>query len=107
MRQIVNGTPLDTEGRSLKEIAVQWLAAQGASTVLLTGILCAIAYGGYYGMHTAVPAHLDQIQKGYTELGERHEKVVERIITAQDKEREALYRLVEKDRDTRPSSGIQ
>lgn len=94
----MNGQPIDMDGKTLKEILVQWLAQQGASTVLLTGILCAIAYGGYYGMHTAVPAHLNQIQQGYTELGERHEKVVERIITAQDKEREALYRLVEKSR---------
>ena len=94
----MNGQPIDMEGKSLREILIQWLAQQGASTVLLTGILCAIAYGGYYGMHTAVPAHLNQIQQGYTELGERHEKVVERIITAQDKEREALYRLVDKNR---------
>lgn len=101
----MNGEPIDIEGKSLRDIGVRWLASQGASTILLTGILCAIGYGGWYGMHTAVPAHLDQIQKGYTELGERHEKVVDRIITAQDKEREALYRLVDKNRTARIEPG--
>lgn len=79
-----------------KEIVIRWLMKQGPVTFLLFAILLAIGYGGYYTMTTAIPLHLQQIQAGYDRIANQHETTVQRVIASQDKEREALYRLMDR-----------
>lgn len=66
-------------------VIVRWLAAQGVSTVLLCLILLALLYGMKYAMETAIPQHLDTIQKGYDRIGERHDKSLERMADSLDR----------------------
>jgi Trk-type K+ transport system membrane component len=50
----------------------QWLLGQPFNNVLLVAILCAISWLGYYGVTTAIPMHLQQIQAGYERLEDSH-----------------------------------
>ena len=85
----------DIDKSSIKALAFRWLSHQGVVTVLLFLILGSIIYGGYYGMTTAIPQHLNQIQTGYQDVIEQatteHRKAVEAIERSHDAERQ-LYR---------------
>lgn len=80
---------------SLWSLAVRWLWKQGPTTVLLFLILGAITWGGHYSITTAIPQHLQQIQKGYENVIEQatteHRKVVDSIEKSHESERQ-LYR---------------
>lgn len=55
---------------SLREKIANWVFTQGASTVLLVGLVCINGALGYYALHTAIPAALTQIHSGYAEIQE-------------------------------------
>ncbi len=59
------------------ERAADWLFQQGTSTVLLVGIWATMAWGGWYAMTTAIPAHLTQIQDGYQRQSGQFEAALE------------------------------
>jgi hypothetical protein len=61
-----------TKQAQATEIAVRWLFGQPFNNVLLIAILGAIAWGTRYGVTTAIPAHLKQIQDGYEMLDQSH-----------------------------------
>lgn len=58
--------------KSLVNRSSEWLLGQPFNNVLLILILFAIAWLGYYGLTTAIPAHLKAIQEGYERLEDRH-----------------------------------
>ena len=58
--------------KSLINRSSEWLLGQPFNNVLLILILFAIAWLGYYGLTTAIPAHLKAIQDGYERLEYRH-----------------------------------
>lgn len=58
--------------KSLINRSSEWLLGQPFNNVLLILILFAIAWLGYYGLTTAIPAHLRAIQDGYERLEDRH-----------------------------------
>lgn len=62
----------NSSDESLKGQAVSWVAGQPFNNVLLLLILAAMSWIGWYGVTTAIPAHLTQIQKGYESLSESH-----------------------------------
>lgn len=88
-------TDKDIKELSPYQLAAKWLMKQGVVSALLCLILGAMLYGGYYGMTTAIPAHLKQIQSGYETVIEQatteHRKAVEAIERSHDAERQ-LYR---------------
>lgn len=62
----------DDKEPSIKNQVIAWAAGQPFNNVLLLAILIAIGWGMYFGMTTAIPAHLKQIQDGYQSLTEAH-----------------------------------
>lgn len=54
------------------DAAVKWLFGQPFNNVLLIAILVSIGWGTHYGVTTAIPAHLKQIQDGYELLDKSH-----------------------------------
>jgi hypothetical protein len=56
----------------MKSKAVDWLLGQPFNNVLLVAILGSLAYGMYYSITVAVPAHLQMIQQGYKEMEQSH-----------------------------------
>lgn len=97
---------IDPTGKDWKTIGLQWLVSQGVSTVLLFCILA----GGGYACYSLVPQHLQQIQKGYEDITERHERTVKAITDghertvkqlteSQDRERAAILNLVRRSRE--------
>lgn len=64
---------------------VTWAAGQPFNNVLLLAIFVAIGWIGYYSMTTAIPSHLNQIQKGYESLTESHRDERERTQQLYDK----------------------
>jgi len=58
--------------RTLVNKGTEWLLGQPFNNVLLILILFAIAWLGYYGLTTAIPAHLKAIQEGYERLEQSH-----------------------------------
>lgn len=69
-----------------------WATSQSFNNILLTAILCAIAWGGYYTVTTAIPAHLRLIQTGYEKIIEEHRAERGRTIEAYDKWMERVSR---------------
>lgn len=90
--------------RGLKEKALEWLFQQGASTVLLVGILGSLLYGLHYAMTTAIPKHLEQIQTGYDRIAEQHSKEVQATNASHEK---MIQRLTESwEREVRALRGL-
>ncbi len=67
----VSQVPLD-DRKSLINRSSEWLFGQPFNNVLLILILFAIGWLGYYGLTTAIPAHLRAIQDGYERLEDSH-----------------------------------
>lgn len=87
---MAEGTPTETPS-TWKDRLAEWLFSQGVSTVLLVAILAAIAYGGHHAMTTAIPKHLEQIQRGYKEVSEDHRQTVKEIVDSNERERKVLH----------------
>lgn len=96
MTEDIGLTNEEIDKASYKVLLVRWIAGQGIVSGLLCLILCAMLWGGYYAMETAIPSHLKQIQDGYERQEVKQTEQVKQIISAQDKEREAIFRLIEK-----------
>lgn len=76
---------MNEENKTLTNQIASWAAGQPFNNVLLLGILVAIGWIGYYSMTTAIPAHLQQIQRGYESLTESHRDERERTQQLYDK----------------------
>ncbi len=96
MTEEIKITNEEIDRSSAKVLLFRWIAGQGVVSGLLCLILCAMLYGGYYAMETAIPSHLKQIQDGYERQTLEHTKQIDRITVSQDKEREAMLRLIER-----------
>lgn len=96
MTEDIGLTNEEIDKASYKVLLVRWIAGQGIVSGILCLILGAMLYGGYYAMHTAIPSHLKQIQEGYERQTTEHTKQIDRITASQDKERETMFRLIEK-----------
>lgn len=62
---------------------IKWVARQETNTVLLVLIIVSNGVVGYYGIKeikSAVPAHLNQIQRGYEKIEAAHERETQRLI---------------------------
>lgn len=79
--------PVETEGRSLKQIGAQWLLNQGVSTLLLFAIAAGGWYGGRYLIEEGIPKHLQQIQTGYEKLETSFSKDLDRVLKSAEDER--------------------
>ena len=75
----------ETDNKTLTNQIVSWAAGQPFNNVLLLAIFVAIGWIGYYSMTTAIPAHLQQIQRGYESLTESHRDERERTQQLYDK----------------------
>ena len=64
---------------------ITWAAGQPFNNVLLLAIFASMMYGTYFAMNTAIPKHLEQIQKGYESLTESHRDERERTQQLYDK----------------------
>lgn len=88
--------------RPIKEKVMDWLSQQGVSTVLLAAILVVLGWLGYFGMTTAVPAHLRQIQEGYEKIQKDYalsqKELLERMRDDRMRDREWAGMEREKDR---------
>ncbi len=73
------------ENKTLTTQITSWVAGQPFNNVLLLAIFVAIGWIGHYSMTTAIPAHLNQIQKGYESLTESHRDERERTQQLHDK----------------------
>lgn len=70
---------------SIKTQVIAWAAGQPFNNVLLLAIFASMMYGTYFAMNTAIPKHLEQIQKGYESLTESHRDERERTQQLYDK----------------------
>lgn len=73
------------ETKTLKEQVVSWAAGQPFNNVLLIAIFVAIAWLGHYGLTTAIPKHMEQIQNGYEKLNMSHESERTRTLEVYDR----------------------
>lgn len=73
-----------------KKRILEWLAAQGISTILL---ICILGFIGY-GVVVLVPSHITQIQKGYEVNAETLSNSLEKIAESHDKDREMFMRIL-------------
>lgn len=64
----------DERDQSWHGVAARWLFSQGATTVLLSAVLCFL---GWFVM-SGIPQHLTQIQRGYETIQSANEKSLER-----------------------------
>lgn len=62
-----------------------WASGQPFNNVLLLLLLGTFAYGLWFAMNVAVPAHLKQIQSGYESLVESHKDERERTLQTYDR----------------------
>lgn len=79
--------PVEVEGKSLKQIAANWLLNQGTSTVLLFAIAAGVWVGGSYAIREGIPSHLKQIQDGYEKLEGSFSKDLDRVLKNAEDER--------------------
>lgn len=79
------------EGNSITEKLLSWAANQGPATMLLFLLASMVAWGGYYAVTTAIPQLLKEIKDGYREVSGQHDKTVERIVSAWERERQVLH----------------
>lgn len=82
------GDGVDVEGKSLRQIAINWLVNQGVSTVLLFAIAVGGWYGGTYMIRDGIPNYLDQIQKGYEQIEQRFTTNLDRVLKNSEDERQ-------------------
>ena len=73
-----------------KEKLFDWLFSQGVSTVLLCGILAFLAYG----VVVLIPAHNDQIERGYGRNAEIMARSLEAITLSHDRDRQMFVDLL-------------
>jgi hypothetical protein len=78
-------TVTDENNKTLTNQIVSWAAGQPFNNVLLLAIFASIGWIGHYSMTTAIPKHLEQIQKGYESLTESHRDERERTQQLYDK----------------------
>ena len=84
----MNGTDdsdIDYKKMSSRELIARWLFSQGASTVLLTAIMAALAYGGNYWMTVAMPSQVLVIQAGYDRSEAEHTRQWEKLAAMCEK----------------------
>lgn len=75
----------DNQQQKLTNQIISWAAGQPFNNVLLLAILGCIMWGGWFAMTTAIPAHLQQIQRGYESLTESHREERERTQLLYDR----------------------
>jgi hypothetical protein len=73
-----------------KKRILEWLAAQGISTILL---ICILGFIGY-GVVVLVPGHITQIQKGYEVNAETLSKSLDKIAESHDRDREMFMKIL-------------
>ncbi len=73
------------DNKTLKEQVVGYVAGQPFNNVLLLAILAVIGWLGHYGLTTAIPKHLEQIQDGYEKLSISHENERTRTLEVYDR----------------------
>ena len=73
------------DNKTLTSQVITWAAGQPFNNVLLLAIFASMMYGTYFAMNTAIPKHLEQIQKGYESLTESHRDERERTQQIYDR----------------------
>src|SRR5678815_3138115 len=105
------GDPDKIDTKDWKSAAASWLASQGVSTVLLVAILAAMTYCGNYAVKTAIPAHLEQIQKGYREQANDNKETVRDINAAHERSMKQVTDTFDREmqwhRDHRTAKGME
>jgi hypothetical protein len=71
--------------KTLTAQVINWAAGQPFNNVLLLAIFASIGWIAHFAMNTAIPAHIQQIQKGYESLTESHRDERERTQQLYDK----------------------
>ncbi len=72
--------------QDVKNPLVRWAISQGVVSFLLIVIIAGGGYLARWAIADAVPAHLQMIQEGYKKQEESHDKQLERVIQAFEKE---------------------
>lgn len=70
--------------------AVRWLLGQEANTIVLFAVLGAVGWSGWYGITTAIPKHLDQIQTGYQSVAKQSDAAVKDLTEKHTKQVESI-----------------
>lgn len=83
------------EANDWKSRLVDWSFRQGPSFVLLLLIGYSIYRGASYVVEKGVPAHLEQIQKGYKSLEESHEKAESALLDRIKDNSDAVRKVAE------------
>jgi hypothetical protein len=73
------------ENKTITTQIINWAAGQPFNNVLLLAIFASIGWIAHFAMNTAIPAHIQQIQKGYESLTESHRDERERTQQLYDK----------------------
>jgi hypothetical protein len=76
--------------QDVKDKLLDWIFAQGVSTVLLCGILTYLAYA----IQFLVPAHFEAIEKGYGRNAEITARALESIASSHDRDRQMFIELL-------------
>lgn len=84
------------DNQKISSQVIAWATGQPFNNVLLLAILFAIGWSGYYAVTTAIPKHLEQIQKGYQSLTDAHREERKEL-------RETYGQWMKKETAARPS----
>jgi predicted PurR-regulated permease PerM len=82
---MVDGDQSDIKG-GWRERIVKESFGQGGIFVVLLLILVAIGWLGYYSVTSAIPSHLESIKDGYTEIANKFDKSLDKMVNGWEKD---------------------
>lgn len=81
---------MSSDEKTATQQVIAWASGQPFNNVLLSAILGAIGWCGYWAITIAVPAHLKQIQDGYQRIQDENRQLIERMDAQHYDERKQI-----------------
>ncbi len=74
----------------VKRRVLDWLFNQGASTIILIGILGFLGYAAIF----LAPVHIDMIKQGYKDIADVNSQTIKNIVESHDRDRQMFIDLL-------------
>ena len=81
---------MNYEDKTALQQVISWASGQPFNNVLLSAILGAIGWCGYWAISIGVPSHLRQIQDGYQQLHDQDRELIDRLEAQHREERKQI-----------------
>lgn len=81
---------MNSDEKTALQQVIAWASGQPFNNVLLSAILGAIGWCGYWAIAVGVPSHLRQIQEGYQRIQDENRQLIERMDAQHYDERKQI-----------------